>query len=136
MKAISNLSGLTRFIKFGMVGVLNTLINWGIFYFLNYIGVYYIVSNVIGYTVATINSYLWNSKWVFNYTNERFKTLIKFVLLNLFGMTINTGILFILVEGFKIKKMVAVIIATFIVMIINYFINKLWIFRKKEVELI
>ena len=39
--------GVNKFVKFGLVGVLNTLINWIIFALLNFIGVYYIVANVI-----------------------------------------------------------------------------------------
>ena len=32
--------GVNKFVKFGLVGVLNTLINWIIFALLNFIGVY------------------------------------------------------------------------------------------------
>ena len=38
---------LIRFIKFGMVGVLNTLVNWVIFFILNAFGMYYILANII-----------------------------------------------------------------------------------------
>ena len=62
--------GINKFIKFGLVGVLNTLINWIIFALLNFVGVYYIVANVIAYAIATANSYIWNSKWVFKYNGK------------------------------------------------------------------
>ena len=62
--------GVNKFVKFGLVGVLNTLINWIIFALLNFIGVYYIVANVIAYVIATANSYIWNSKWVFKYNGK------------------------------------------------------------------
>lgn len=121
-----------RFVKFGVVGVLNTLINWIIFIILSANGVYYIISNIIAYTVATINSYLLNSKWVFNngdnYTKE---TTIKFIILNFIGLVLNTAILYILVDILNIKKVIAMIITTIIVMIINYFVNKLWVFKSK-----
>lgn len=120
------------FVKFGIVGVLNTLINWIIFIVLSASGIYYIISNVIAYTVATINSYLLNAKWVFNngdnYTKE---TTIKFIILNLIGLVLNTVILYVLVDILNIRKVIAMIIATIIVMIINYFVNKLWVFKSK-----
>ena len=47
--------GVNKFVKFGLVGVLNTLINWIIFALLNFIGVYYIVANVIAYVIAREN---------------------------------------------------------------------------------
>ena len=62
--------GVNKFVKFGLVGVLNTLINWIIFALLNFIGVDYIVANVIAYVIATANSYIWNSKWVFKYNGK------------------------------------------------------------------
>ena len=45
MKFIND--GVIRFIKFGMVGVINTLVNWIIFFILNALGMYYILANII-----------------------------------------------------------------------------------------
>ena len=121
---------LFRFIKFALVGVLNTLINWIIFFILNSAGVYYLLANVISYSISTLNSYLWNSKWVFKYKGDNKKeTTFKFILLNVLGLILNTGILFILVDKLGLNKMIGLIITTAIVMIINYLINKLWVFR-------
>lgn len=120
-----------RFVKFGIVGVINTLLNWIIFFMLNSVGIYYIISNVIAYSIATINSYFWNSKWVFKYEKDK-KAIVflKFILLNLFGLTLNTIILFVLVDKFMLDKILALVITTGIVMFINYIINKLCVFKK------
>lgn len=120
---------LFRFIKFALVGVLNTLINWIIFFILNASGVYYLVANIISYSISTLNSYLWNSRWVFKYQGDNKKeTTLKFIVLNIFGLVLNTIILFVLVDKLKLNKMVGLIITTAIVMIINYMINKFWVF--------
>ena len=122
---------LSRFIKFGLVGVLNTIINWILFILLNNMGVYYIISNIIAYSISTLNSYLWNSKWVFKYNgNNVNQTTFKFIILNIIGLVLNTIILLLLVDIIKLSKIIALIIATGIVMILNYFINKLWVFKK------
>lgn len=119
------------FIKFGLVGVSNTLVNWIIFFILNSIGVYYITSNIIAYLIATVNSYFWNSKWVFKYKKEEsIRTSLKFILLNLIGLVLNSIILYLLVDLFNYNKMISLIIATGIIMIINYFINKVWVFKE------
>ena len=129
MKFLSD--DLSRFIKFGLVGVLNTIINWILFILLDSIGVYYIISNIIAYGISTLNSYLWNSKWVFKYTGDNVnQTTFKFITLNIIGLVLNTIILFLLVDIIKLPKIIALIIATGIVMILNYFINKLWVFKK------
>ena len=129
MKFLSD--DLSRFIKFGLVGVLNTIINWILFILLDSIGVYYIISNIIAYGISTLNSYLWNSKWVFKYTGDNVnQTTFKFITLNIIGLVLNTIILFLLVDIIKLPKIIALIIATGVVMILNYFINKLWVFKK------
>lgn len=122
---------LFRFIKFGLVGLLNTLINWILFILLNRFGVYYIISNVIAYSISTLNSYLWNSKWVFKYNGDNVKgTSSKFIVLNIIGLTLNTIILYLLVDIVGLNKLISLVITTGIVMILNYFINKLWVFKK------
>lgn len=123
MKFLSD--DFTRFIKFGLVGVLNTIINWVLFILLNSIGVYYIISNIIAYSISTLNSYLWNSKWVFKYNGDNVnQTTFKFITLNIIGLVLNTIILFLLVDIIKLPKIISLIITTGIVMILNYFINK------------
>lgn len=122
---------LFRFVKFGLVGVLNTAINWIIFILLNSLGIYYIISNIIAYTLYTINSYMWNSKWVFKYEGKNIKeTTFKFIILNVIGLILNTCILYVLVDILGLSKIIGLIIATAIVMVLNYFINKLWVFSK------
>lgn len=123
---------ISKFIKFGIVGILNTLINWTIFAILNFLGMYYIISNIIAYVIATINSYIWNSKWVFKYRGEDKKeTTGKFILLNLFGLSLNTVILYLFVDLMRFNKLIALVITTIIVMIINYILNKVWVFNEK-----
>ena len=90
---------------------------------------YYIVANVIAYVIATANSYIWNSKWVFKYNGKN--TTAKFVILNLIGLGLNTGILYLLVDMVGFNKLIALVITTGIVMIINYIVNKLWVFKEK-----
>lgn len=123
---------LFKIIKFAIIGVLNTLVNWVFFYILNSIGVYYLISNIIAYSLATIHSYFWNSTWVFNYNKRlEIKSSIKFIILNLCGLALNTFILFLLVDFLNINKFISLIFATVLVTIINYIFNKMWVFRKK-----
>ena len=122
---------LIRFIKFGMVGVINTLVNWIIFFILNALGMYYILANIIAYILGTVNSYLWNTLWVFKYKDKAStETTIKFIILNLIGLGLNTGILYVLVDLCNLNKFIGLVITTAIVMIINYIVNKLWVFSK------
>lgn len=129
MKFIND--GVIRFIKFSMVGVINTLVNWIIFFILNALGMYYILANIIAYILGTVNSYLWNTLWVFKYKDKAStETTIKFIILNLIGLGLNTGILYVLVDLCNLNKFIGLVTTTAIVMIINYIVNKLWVFNK------
>ena len=129
MKFIND--GVIRFIKFGMVGVINTLVNWIIFFILNALGMYYILANIIAYILGTVNSYLWNTLWVFKYKDKAStETTIKFIILNLIGLGLNTGILYVLVDLCNLNKFIGLVTTTAIEMIINYIVNKLWVFSK------
>lgn len=129
MKFIND--GVIRFVKFGIVGVINTLVNWIIFFILNALGMYYILANIIAYILGTVNSYLWNTLWVFKYKDKAStETTIKFIILNLIGLGLNTGILYVLVDLCNLNKFIGLVITTAIVMIINYIVNKLWVFSK------
>ena len=125
---------LIKLIRFSIVGVGNTLVNWSIFIILNVFGVYYIISNIIAYTIATVNSYIWNSLWVFKYGQGlNINTSVKFFILNLVGLTVNTTIMYILVDILNFNKFIALVIASVLVVMMNYTINKLWVFKEKKV---
>lgn len=120
-----------RFIKFGMVGTLNTSLNWMLFYLLNLTGIHYMISSVIAYSLSVVNSYIWNSKWVFEYkSKDKKKSSFKFIVLNLIGLLINSILIYILIDIFNIEKMIGLIVTTIVVMIINYLGNKLWAFSE------
>ena len=124
---------LIKLIRFSIVGVGNTLVNWSIFIILNAFGVYYIISNIIAYIIATINSYIWNSLWVFKYGQGlNINTSVKFFILNLVGLTVNTTIMYILVDILNFNKFMALVLASVFVVIMNYTINKLWVFKEEN----
>ena len=77
------------------------------FLFIEFSWVNYILANIIAYSLATINSYIWNSKWVFKYNNEKLVSSLKFIIVNLVGLILNTIILFILVDMFNINKIIS-----------------------------
>ena len=130
---VSKNNDLIKLIRFSIVGVGNTLVNWGIFFILNAFGVYYIISNIIAYTIATINSYIWNSLWVFKYGQGlNINTSVKFFILNLVGLTANTTIMYILVDILNLNKFMALVLASVVVVIMNYTINKLWVFKEEN----
>ncbi|MCL1934580.1 MAG: GtrA family protein [Candidatus Azobacteroides sp.] len=76
-------------IKYGIVGVINTLLTIVIIWIMMYpvfqagkqetvSPTIITVSNITGYTIGLINSFLWNRKWTFQSKNHWGKEFIKF----------------------------------------------------------
>ena len=55
-----------QLLKYGVIGVSNTLITLVVFYVINTLmGLDYAVANTLGYILGFINSFVWNRTWVF-----------------------------------------------------------------------
>ena len=121
---------MEKFLKFGLVGIINTVITLVIFNILNFIGINYIVANTIGYIGGMVNSYVWNNKWVFKANSKELSTIGKFIIVNLIVMILNNFILILLVEKLGLNTIFAQIIALGITTVINFVGNKLWTFNK------
>jgi putative flippase GtrA len=124
-----------QFVKFGIVGTSGVVIDWSAFYIFNhYLGVFYLTSKVLSFSLAVINSYIWNRRWTFRSENPRkAKEFTKFILAASVGLGLNTLIFYISVQKFHLSYFPSLLIATAIVTFWNFTINKLWVFKKPVV---
>lgn len=80
---------LLRFIRYCIVGAINTAITLGVIFLCHSIlGMGEYISNVIGYIAGLINSFLWNRAWVFRAQGSRTRQAIRFAI----GFAICYGI--------------------------------------------
>lgn len=119
-----------QFIKFGLVGVSNTLISLVIYYILVYFNVNYIVANTIGFIVSVLNSYYWNNKYVFDKTEGgTVKPLIKVFMSYGSTFLLGTFLLFLMVQVIGLSELIAPLINLVITIPINFLLNKFWAFK-------
>ena len=140
MEQDSKWGTLIQFIKFGFVGLSNTLIALGVYWLCFYIfHIHYQVSNLIAFLISVTNAYYWNSRYVFNKGEKRSlrqhlsaysKAFISY------GSTylLSIGLLYIWVEGCKIPAGVAPLLNLVITIPLNYALNKLWAFNVKDIR--
>ncbi|MFA6492789.1 MAG: GtrA family protein [Patescibacteria group bacterium] len=123
-----------QFVKFGLVGVSSTIIDWGIFYFLNLtFGIYYLTAKVLSFSVAVINSFVWNRRWTFRSTDpNRNREFTKFLIIALVGLFINALIMYLAVSIFHTRKIVGLIFSTGIVTFWNFLANKFYTFKYSQ----
>jgi len=118
-------------IKYALVGATSTLIDIGILTLLvEYGHIPLIGAAVISFSVAVVNSFLWNKRWTFKNKNPRIKRqYIKFFLTSLVGLGINLLFLSVFVYLFRLWYVIAKIIITVIVFFWNFTVNRVWTFR-------
>ena len=122
---------MKRLIKFGLVGVVNTLISIGCYILFVKLGIHYILANILSYLIGLLNSYYWNKKWVFEFKETRLSVFGKFSIVNLAVLSFNTLVLFLFVNKLGLNQYLSQLIATVFGMGINFFLNKNWTFESK-----
>ena len=70
---------LVQFIKYGLIGCMNTCITLIAFYVCNtLLHIPHTVANPIGYVLGLVNSFLFNRKWVFQSSGQFQRDAIRF----------------------------------------------------------
>ena len=119
--------------RFSLVGIANTLIDFLMFtLFHGFIGLNYIVSQILGYSFGIANSFVLNKKWTFAGTNSNKKTgheLFQFIAVNLITLLVTLVTMNSLVQHLNINVYISKVIVTFIAQITNFLAYKLWIFN-------
>ena len=119
-----------QFVKFGAVGVSNTLIGLAIYYGLVYINVHYILANFVAFVITVANAYYWNSRYVFK-ADRAPATIIKTYAM--YGSTFLLGslLLFIMVDILGVSKWLAPLLNLCVTVPLNFVLSKFWVFSKK-----
>ena len=121
---------IKQFVKFGIVGVSNTLIFLLIYYILIYFRVNYIVANTAGFILSVLNAYYWNNKYVFKKCNEdNLKPMIKTFVSYGTTFILSTILLIVMVHYLNISNILAPILNLIITVPFNFILNKYWAFN-------
>jgi putative flippase GtrA len=118
-----------QFIKFALVGVLNTIVGYGIYYLLLYFKFHYLAALLISFLFGVLNSYFWNKYWVFLSSHHFNKELPRFVIVYVVTLVINASLLPVFVELLKMDPRIAQLFFLFFLPIITFIGLKYWGFR-------
>lgn len=128
-------------INYLIVGVLTTIVSIVTYFLFSLIlnienNILFILANVLSWICAVIFAYITNKKFVFNTTTSNKKEEIKvfsmFVSSRITTLLIELAFMFITVKVILIDDKIAKVIAQFIVIVLNYILSKLFVFKKKN----
>ena len=121
---------IRQLFRFGIVGVIAFVIDYGLLYILTEkCGIYYLVSSLISFGVSVIFNYIASVIWVFDVDKRKskVKNFVFFIALSVVGLAINELIMWLGVDKMHIYYMLVKLFATAIVMIFNFINRKMFL---------
>ena len=104
--------------------------------FANIMDIYEQIANILSWIICVIFTYFTNRTFVFQSKVKGLKNIFKefkdFVTARLLTLVMENAILFLMIDLLTINNMISKLVGQFVVIVSNYFLSKLWIFKKKN----
>ncbi len=121
---------LKQIFKFGVVGGLATLMNSVMFLvFVNSFKIAPLFGNFLAFLCSFSISYFGHARWTFDNQKHSKEKLIKFLIVSLMGLMVNSLFVWIVIHLLHQSAIVVTIPMMFITPLVIFYINKLWIFK-------
>lgn len=111
-------------------GTLTTIVNVVVYFALEYIGVNYIISNIIAWFLSVLFAYVTNRIWVFESKSPNIlKEMVLFFSGRIFTGVLDTALLYLFVDILTLGNTFSKIAVEIIIIILNYLLSKLIVFK-------
>jgi putative flippase GtrA len=135
--AHENRRELTRFIKFGIVGTIGAMVDFGVLNLgIQVFGLEKWLANTFSFSAAVLSNFTWNRLWTFPESRDRAigTQLVQFLIVNVVGYAINQAIFLSLdyylfsswgTLGYNLAKAIAIGVVLFW----NFGANRVWTYK-------
>ena len=129
----------SQLIRFGLIGVINTALDFGLLFILKSIGLMATTANIFSTSIAFVFSFFANKKYTFRSSGTNIvREMILFVAVTLFGLwVLQTGVIWLvlphlskLLRSSEMGLLVTKLIATAVSMTWNYILYDKLVFVK------
>ena len=127
-----------QIINYLIFGVLTTVVSFVVYFiFAKVFKIDEVISNVISWFFSVLFAFITNKLYVFESKETGKKTLLKeiisFYLARLFtGVVCDLGVFALMVKIFKINDVLSKLVTQVIVIILNYVLSKLFVFKQNK----
>ena len=121
---------IAQFMKFGIVGVIAFVIDYGVMIFLTEVfGVPYLISTTISFVVSVIFNYFASMRFVFKRKDDmsRRREFIIFIELSVCGLGIIDLLMWLMVDSLYIDYRLSKIVVTVVVAVWNFVTRKIFL---------
>lgn len=117
-----------------IVGALTTVVSIGSYsIFSKLLKINYLISNVLSWVVSVIFAYFTNRWFVFHSKEKKkFKEFMAFISSRLLTLLLDSGLMIVGVDYLKIDDLVTKILVQIVIVIANYVLSKLIVFKKEK----
>ena len=128
-----------QFLKFGVVGFSNTIIGYVVYSACIWVGIHYLIANVVGFVVSVLNAFYWSDRFVFKKgegeQRSTWQALIKTTAAYaITGIVLNSILLWLLIGQWHISEYLAPILILIVTVPTNFVLNKYWSFKTQKVN--
>ncbi|MFC0216154.1 GtrA family protein [Paenibacillus chartarius] len=121
---------MKRLLKFGLVGVMNSVVDLGLFTVLVMTGTPAMLAQIISYMCGVANSYVWNRNWTFGKSSRQGRLIMaRFAVLNLLALGVSAGMLFCLHEYLNIPVLYSKLASMAAGTMLGYAGSRYWVFK-------
>ena len=124
-------------INYLIFGFLAFVLNYVLYYiFSGVLGVHHLVSTVLSWALTVLFAYWTNRTFVFKSKNKDAKSLweefVSFIGARVATELLELGLMFLMVDCADLNKYISKFVCQVLVIVANYFLSKLWIFKEKK----
>jgi putative flippase GtrA len=117
-------------LRFATVGVLNTLLGYAVIFLCMYVlGQGAVTSNVIGYAVGLLVSFVLNRTFTFRSTSAALPEAFRFLVIFVLAYLANLGVLIFLTRQLHVHEGLSQVLAGAVYFVLSFALSKCYVFK-------
>ena len=125
-------NGLLQFLRYCFVGGVATIVDWGVLYIAEKMGLHYLLAAVAGFVFGLACNYALSKFMVFNGETavvDAKKEFLGYAVIGIIGLGITLVLMFVMTDLLGLYFMISKVIATVLVLIWNFMARKLLLYK-------
>ncbi|HEX2016523.1 MAG TPA: GtrA family protein [Solirubrobacteraceae bacterium] len=123
---------VAQFVKYGVVGIVNTLLSVALIVLGDRLGVWHIAAYAVAYGVGAINGYVVNRRWTFQASAPHSRLAVRYFVVQGAALLASTGLVYLLVDVAGMQHVLGQLIAIATAVTGGFFANRWWTFAQEE----
>lgn len=119
---------VAQFVRYGIVGVGNTLLSVVIILLGAWLGVWHIAAYVVAYAAGAINGYRINRSWTFRAGASHRTLVVRYFVVQGAALVVSTALVYLLVDMAGLDKVLGQLLAVGVAVVGGFMGNRWWTF--------